>query len=276
MSITKEFSGSEIHPAIIQFQNQEHQIIEFHKLGLLGSVLSSIIHELNQPLTSMSMDADFLTLIASNPAKMSAEQIYDVGEGLQKDVQRSQKILDELRSFAQRGKKNGEVNINNIIKSCLTLTNERIRTHGVTCNINLSSNLPAVNLTINDLQFALLNLVLNSCNLLELFVTGENEFQEQIRQNYVPQITIETMLENDEVIVRATDNGLAITPALAESLQSPFTMMLVTSKQLLGGLYLTKVLVEKNNGVFKFEHKPSDNFGGSINFYEIKIKLNKP
>jgi two-component system nitrogen regulation sensor histidine kinase GlnL len=274
MSKSQEQTTVAVHPSIIQFQNQDQQIIEFHKVGLLGSVLSSLIHELNQPLTSMSMDADFLTLLAKNPTKLSAEQICDVGEGLQKDVQRSQKILDELRNFAQRKQKMGEVNLNNVLKSCLTLTNERIRTHGITFEINLDPDIPPITGIKNDLQFALLNLILNSCNLVELFVTGENEYEDHMKHKFVPEISIQTKMDNGDVVLELADNGLELTEELKKSLQAPFTMMMVTNKQLLGGLYLTDVLVEKNNGTFCFDHRTMENFGGSVNFYEIRFKAN--
>jgi nitrogen-specific signal transduction histidine kinase len=126
----------------------------------------------------------------------------------------------------------------------------------------------------NDLQFALLNLILNSCNLVELFVTGEDEHEDLMNHKYVPEISIQTKLDKGDVVIEVADNGLELTEELKQSLQAPFTMMMVTNKQLLGGLYLTDVLVEKNNGTFCFDYRSVDNFGGSANFYEIRFKAN--
>ncbi len=281
MSETKTHSSHKMHSSIIQFENHDQQIIEFHKLGLLGSVLSSIIHELNQPLTSMSMDSDYLTIISQDPAKMSTSQILEVGQGLQKDVQRSQKILDELRSFTQRNEKTEEVNLNSILNSCLTLTKERIRMNGITCKTKFQRQLPKIVTKKNDLQFALLNLILNSCNLLELFVTAEQEYE--IR-NFIPEIAFETSIQNFDpaaiqeydLVLELSDNGLSLTSELSETLQKPYIMMKIGKRQLLSGLYLTKMLVEKNNGTFKFGNRKAQGFEGSVNFYEIKFHIKKP
>lgn len=270
-----------MHSSIIQFENHDQQIIEFHKLGLLGSVLSSIIHELNQPLTSMSMDSDYLTIISQDPAKMSTSQILEVGQGLQKDVQRSQKILDELRSFTQRNEKTEEVNLNSILNSCLTLTKERIRMNGITCKTKFQRQLPKIVTKKNDLQFALLNLILNSCNLLELFVTAEQEYEVR---NFIPEIAFETSIQNFDpaaiqeydLVLELSDNGLSLTSELSETLQKPYIMMKIGKRQLLSGLYLTKMLVEKNNGTFKFGNRKAQGFEGSVNFYEIRFHIKKP
>ncbi|NTW49173.1 MAG: hypothetical protein HGB19_05470 [Chlorobiales bacterium] len=257
-----------------QTDSEALQILELHRLSLLGAVITSVIHELNQPLTSMNMDASFLDMIAGNPDRMNPAAIGAVGKGILNDVLRCQKILDHLRLLAHRQTCAEPTDLNKVIENCFLLTNERIRSHGIALSVDLPATPVSISINPFDLEYALLSLILNACNLIEAKQEEDKSVSEQKNGQNPAVISIQLSQKNSTVKLAITDNGHAIFKKLYGQETDPILMQLPSGKTRPNGLFLARQLIKELGGEL-IPKRYDDKALGEVNLVEITLPMNR-
>ncbi|MBN2344832.1 MAG: PAS domain-containing protein [Candidatus Aminicenantes bacterium] len=199
---------------ITKQKNMELQLMQTDKLASLGQLVSGIAHEINNPNTfirgnvSIIQEAmkDILPILDEHSSKKGNLQIarlnYDVFrsnilillEDMAQGANRIKAIVDGLRKFAKRddGVLNDEVDLNEIIHSCLRLVSNQIgRKAKVT--LELDERLPRIKGNFQRLEQVLVNILINASQAIEKkmgsiavrteYLEKENENLLQIRDN---------------------------------------------------------------------------------------------
>ena len=109
------------------------------RLSTLGELVASIVHEINQPLGTIAMQANtcLARLRHDNP------DLEAVGEGLvriERAAMRAGSVIRGLMTLARRsGLQLADVDMNKVIGEVLTLARSEIGQHGITLDSNLDT-----------------------------------------------------------------------------------------------------------------------------------------
>jgi PAS domain S-box-containing protein len=212
-----------------ELELERAKTIHTAKLASLGEMATGVAHELNQPLTSMLFDADYLKTLASQirdrgdpDAALDTDEVYEIAGNLADDITRCRKIINHLRAFGRVSAGHAtSIDLNQIIQDSFILVGERLRQHDVTVELDLAPNLPPILADPNRIEQVFLNLISNAeyamGKMEERIASGEVE-----RAEYRKRLGISTRRENDTVVARVEDTGIGISEEHQEHLFEPF------------------------------------------------------
>ncbi len=199
------------------------------KLASLGQMATGVAHELNQPLTAMLFEADYLRSSFRDHLEqpdsglpIDAAELHQMGENLVQDVNRCRRIINHLRAFGRVS--SGEpthINLNQPIENSFILTQERLKQHSILLKTDLAPELPPILADSNRLEQVFLNLISNAedaMNDMERQLEGTNGKGNR----YQKVLEISTSAEDGFVVARVSDNGHGISNKDRERLFEPF------------------------------------------------------
>lgn len=165
--ITKPYLASELRARVAahlrtkhlveERQQMEEHLREREKLSSLGLLVSSVAHDLNNPLSSISGYAQLL-LFGEPDAQKAADLRLIMSE-----VERCRRIVGNLLGFARRHPaERAETELGPILRSTFDLRERFLRTSGVDAALIISDTLPLLTAVGHQLQQVFLNILLNA------------------------------------------------------------------------------------------------------------------
>jgi PAS domain S-box-containing protein len=233
---------------------RQHQVelAQVGRLSTLGEMASGIAHELNQPLTAISTNAQAsIRLLESDSSNL--EVCIDVMERIADQADRAGEIIRQLRRFVRKEPlERSEVDINELVKAVVVLIRPEIRRAGVYLELDLDEHLPRISAQPIQIEQVVLNLARNAIESLLETEQAERRLSICTRADGAQRI---------KVMVR--DNGHGIKSEVAATLFDPF----VTSKsQGMGlGLSISHGIIEAHGGKLTVNSDYRD--GAEFNFY---------
>ncbi len=198
-------------------QEQQQIIVQKSKLESLGQLAAGIAHEVNQPLTRISMGLDNI-LFTDRRGKLTNDFTVMKAKQFLEDTERIKLIIDHIKTFSRDQQLTTweKVNLNNIVQNSLLLFNEQYRKHGVTVELELAEPLPTVIGHPFRLEQVLLNLIANARDAVDEQKTKTDD------PDYKRTIAIRTRNENNLVIFEVEDNGTGIEEGFRDKVFEPF------------------------------------------------------
>ncbi|MEW6410040.1 MAG: ATP-binding protein [Nitrospirota bacterium] len=185
-----------------RLEQQLKRLAKSEKLASLGQLAAGIAHEINNPLTNVSLNIQ--TLRERLKDAITDKDILQKLEAIEKNVDKASIIVKELlQSSHQRESEFIPLNINNIINSTLTLL--RYKLNSVTIHQNLT-DVPDIIGDTGKLQQVFIN-ILN--NALEAMPDGGD-------------IYISTSCDNNDVKIEISDTGSGISDEHLTRVFDPF------------------------------------------------------
>lgn len=187
----------------------ERRILDASKLAELGTIGSSIAHELNNPLGGM---LSFLQLILMDlsPDDVLREEI----KAMEQAVLRCRDIVQNLLSFARK-QDLGDftiIDLNDVVQRATKLIELQSKSMGI--GLIVSEGVPApVQVSPNALTQAV-------CNILQNSVDAISEKQ-TMEPGWCGEIHIETENAGDDWRLRISDNGMGIKPEVQSQIFNP-------------------------------------------------------
>jgi PAS domain S-box-containing protein len=248
---------------ITKQKNMEMQLMQTDKLASLGQLVSGIAHEINNPNTfirgnvSIIQEAmkDILPILdehARNEKNLQIARLnYDVFrsnilillEDMAQGANRIKTIVEGLRKFAKRddGVLNDEVDLNEIIQSCLRLVANQIG-RKAKVSLELDDALPRVNGNFQRLEQVVVNILINASQAIE---------------KKMGAITVRTayMAKENEDLLQISDDGKGIDEKTMKQIFDPF----FTTKRNQGGtglgLSIAYGIIKEHKGRIEVESK---------------------
>lgn len=253
--------------------------IQSAKLASMGEMANGVAHEMNQPLTAMLFEAEYLKAIAQQSidvgkrtCSLDAKELYHIGDNLAQDIERSRRVTDYLRTFSDIGK--GDVvrtHINNVIENSFTLTAARLRQHGVNIERRMCADLPPIHANPHKLEQVFANLISNAEYALEEMArrvaAGEVE-----RDGYRKTLTISTHVENESVVAEVYDNGCGIPQTAKPHIFEPFFTTKPVGKGSGLGLSTCQGYVTESGGQITFESEENKGTTFTLRFPVVASK----
>ncbi len=236
------------------------KVVQTVKLAALGEMATGVAHELNQPLTAMLFEADYLRTLAQQAVEKGQETLVlevdivaQIGDDLAQDIARSRRITDYLRGFSRAS--SGEitvVNLNHPIEDSFILTAARLSQQGVHVQRHLDEDLPPILANSSKLEQVFLNLIHNAELALEE-MARRFEIGVVQRPDYRKILEISTYTDHDGVVASVYDNGCGIPEADQQRLFDPFFTTRTDREGSGLGLPISQDIITEFGGQITFE-----------------------
>ncbi len=242
-----------------ELEFERAKVIQTAKLAALGEMATGIAHELNQPLTAMLFDADYLKLLSENARAgkqpLDPDEIYQMGEDLEGDIERSRHIINHLRAFARTSPRGAStLNLNHTIKESFILVGERLKLHNVEVIFDLHPEPLLMLGKPNRLEQVLLNLISNAEYAMTEMESRVKEGRVKIAsQDFRKQLRISTYRNGDAVVAEIADNGIGIPAHKHEHIFTPFFTTKPVGEGTGLGLSISYGIVKDIDGEITFE-----------------------
>jgi signal transduction histidine kinase len=207
----------------------------------MGALVASLAHELNQPLSVIQTNAGMIELVLNDhESKLDQDPRIDRAmTGLRNANQRAATIISTLRNmFGQGRKTNSSFDFNELVNDVLLLCQPTLNGQGIQVQIQLHS--AALNFTgdKSQLQQVLLNLITNAIEAFPATFEG------------LKNITIQTNIENNRIVMSVADNGVGISPEIEAVV---FELLRTNKESGMGiGLWLSKTIIDSHQGNISF------------------------
>jgi signal transduction histidine kinase len=180
-------------------------LVQSAKMGAVGQMASGVVHEIGQPLTSISGLIDILGL--DKPTDAGKRRL----DLMKKEMERLTTIISRFKNFARVSEHTLKpLSLNEVVDATYALLEHQLQMKGVTCRIEREETLPSVQGDRNSLQQVFINLIINSMDALE----GKKDEK--------PQVLVKTYTEDGKVCVEVKDNGSGIPKEIQEKIFDPF------------------------------------------------------
>jgi two-component system, LuxR family, sensor kinase FixL len=235
-----------IHKKDLEIIKQREELLHVTRVGKLAEFVSSLAHEISQPLTAILSYAQAAQrMLAGREPKLREIFQYIIN-----DDQRAAEVIQRLRSLLKKSAPEMKpLDINALINETVVLIATDATVRNNVLKIELKSNLPLVRGDRIQLQQVLLNLISNSFDALESS-QGERE------------ILIRTLRKDtDTIIVKVKDSGCGIP---TRNMPKLFTRFFTSKPDGLGmGLSISRSIIEAHGGRLDVENNP----GPGATFY---------
>jgi len=147
------------------------------RLALVGQLMASIVHEIQQPLTSILANASAgLRHLRRQERSAELAELREILSDIHDQSSAAAKIVDRLRSFVRkRSLQLRALDVNKVANDVLRLVHADALRRGVTLRAELTPSLPVVDADRVSLQHVILNLIVNAMD-----ATNENEGEERL------------------------------------------------------------------------------------------------
>ncbi|MEQ8766468.1 MAG: ATP-binding protein [Planctomycetota bacterium] len=176
------------------------------RLTTLGTLVSGIAHEINNPLTGV---LGFLELIL---LQTEDEQVASDLRRAYDAAQRCRRIVAGLLTFARGGRdERVSFTLNDVVQRTVEIVNGSLRRAGIELSLELQEGLPAVTGDFFQIQQVLLNLITNAQHAIE-----------STRSPQGGHVTIRSTCSSDRVSLIIEDDGGGISPEDLARVFDPF------------------------------------------------------
>ncbi len=223
-----------------KIRRQRARLERMSRNATLAEVSTTLAHELNQPLSMILTNAEAAQTLLAEPRPNLSEVRAILADIVSAD-RRAGNVIRHLRALAERGEPQWEeLLLDDVIHRVLRLLASEIDEGGMTVDLSLASDLPAVQADPVLIEQVLVNLLDNACTAAVAKPSGER------------RLSIVTRAEGDEVLLEITDNG----PGLADP-QRAFEPFYSTKPGGLGmGLAIVRSIVSSHRGRVWAESAP--------------------
>ena len=232
-----------------RLESLQSELIHVSRVSAMGTMASTLAHELNQPLTAVANYVEAIRDLLASPEPADMPMIRDALDDTAKEALRAGHIVRRLRDFVARGE------VEKTIEKLPLLINEAAvlglmgaREKSVEPRFDLDPYASPVLVDKVQIQQVLINLIRNAV--------------EAMADSPLRQLTVTSRPDQRGFVrVIVADTGPGVTPEVAEQL---FTAFVSTKAEGMGlGLSICRTIVEANGGRIWMEPRA----GGGTEFH---------
>ena len=221
--------GVAVNTDITQSRMQEEMLRKSEKLAALGRLASSIAHEINNPLESIT---NLLYLVRNSSSMDDIQQYTRTAE---QELARVSEITLQTLRFHRQQNRPTQIDLADLIGTVLSLYTGRLMVRGIALETRMKPTPPVMCLE-GEIRQVLNNLIRNA---VDAMING-GKLYVRVRPGH-------NRHHREGVSMTIADTGEGIIPHILEHLFEPFH----TTKELTGtglGLWVSKGIVDKHGG----------------------------
>ena len=244
-----------------QLRQHEQQMMQVSKMVALGTLVSGVAHEINNPNNFIMLNAPLLLeawessrpileeyyekngdfLIGGMPYTEMRENIPVLFSGILDGSKRIKQIIEDLRDFVRRDGSDmtQSFDVNGVIRSAISLLSNILMKATTHFSVEYGDLLPPLKGNFQRFEQVIINLIQNACQALP---------------NTQRSIFLSTFYDEKRgcVIVKVQDEGMGISADILPRIAEPF----FTTKHDFGGLGLglsiSSRIVKEHGGILNF------------------------
>ncbi len=242
----------------------QSKLIHANKMTSLGTLVSGVAHEINNPNTFIKSNAQLFSkiwkdvepiiekygsqnkdcLLGGLPYPEVCKLAPDVIKGIDEGSIRIQHIVNNLRDFARPEKSNlnGDVNVNELVEAARSILSNQIKKYTDRFQLTSGNNIPLVKGSSQQIEQVIINLIMNSLQALK---------------NKKCAVRVSTSYDNRSkfVVIKVKDEGVGMTKDTIERITEPFyTTKLETGGTGLG-LSISYAIIKDHDGTLEFKSR---------------------
>ena len=232
-----------------QLQDTQAQLIHEQKMATLGRLAASVGHEVNNPLTILSMNVSRVILKHRKNQDMKVTEILDVFDKMEKNIERIKAVVNTLTGLLKKSEKGKfePLSLKLILEETLPLV--QFQTYldnlsGTEVDFNVPGNVPLIRGDLERLQEVFLNLFINAYHAM----AGKRHRKIGVLAEIDPR-------DSNMVAIHFRDNGSGMTEEIAKKI---FNYGFTTKPPGKGsglGLYMCKYIIELHGGTIAVDSK---------------------
>jgi signal transduction histidine kinase/ActR/RegA family two-component response regulator len=227
----------ELQANLERLQETQAQLIQADKLTALGTLLSGMAHELNNPLTTILLSAQVMKQYPLAPLLVKRV------DAIEAECERAARIVRDLLVFARRKlPERRRIDLNKVLSSQLELQTPDLELNRIRVTRDLGP-LPQVMGDPHQLQQVFLNLFTNASHAMKA-------------TNGKGTLVVRSVLHDGEVVVQVEDDGPGIPPDHLGRIFDPFFTTKVAGEGTGLGLSLSIGIIEAHGGRLSAENLP--------------------
>jgi two-component system, LuxR family, sensor kinase FixL len=205
------------------------------RVSVLGTLSSSLAHELAQPLGAILLNAEAGELLLKRP-NPDLDEIRQILIDIQRDDRRAAEVIEGLRRFLKRRQLDfAEVPVDTLIQDVATLLKSDAIARNVTLECTSDPGLPAIRGDKVHLSQVLINVLMNGMDA----VAGQAPARRQVRLQASSD-------GNGNIELTVRDSGSGIEPAAQARIFEPFFTTKASGMGM--GLSVSRTIVEAHGG----------------------------
>lgn len=239
----------------------QQQLMQASKMVALGTLVSGVAHEINNPNNFIMLNAPLLLeawesskpileeyyekngdfIIGGMPYTEMRENIPALFSGILDGSKRIKQIVEDLRGFARRDTSDmtQSLDMNAVLKSAVTLLSNVVMKSTNCFSVEYGSHLPLLKGNFQRLEQVIINLIQNACQAIRdtrkaIFVSTSHDEKRQ------------------GIIVRVEDEGVGIPPEILPHITDPFFTTRHESGGTGLGLSISSRIVKEHGGTLTF------------------------
>ncbi|MGC8865145.1 MAG: PAS domain S-box protein [Bacteroidales bacterium] len=228
---------------------QRQALIQKSRIESLGQLAAGIAHEINQPLSSISLAMENATFKLGTGIP-DMDYLKNKLETIKQNVGRIKAIIDHVKTFTRPGFNVvfNEIDLNEAVKGGLMLVFQLLKIQDIQLNLQLSKETLIVKSDQVKIEQVVINLVNNAKDALVEKELKSGPFQKTIE--------ISTRKKEGKALLIVSDNGIGMDALTLEKIFEPF-FTTKESKQGTGlGLSIVYSLVNEMMGEIKVKSQP--------------------
>jgi len=224
-----------------ELATRQKQLVHSEKLASLGTLLSGVAHELNNPLSNVSSSAQILAEEIEDPdldfKRSLVDQIVEQADRA-RDIVRTLLEFSRVRDFAWQ-----DLLLKDLVEETIVLLRGQTPSQ-VEIHLDIPDNLQ-IKVDKQRMQQVFLNLIKNALDVVgedgKIWVSGRDITKPGARR---------------EVEILIEDNGPGIPPEIREKIFDPFFTTKDVGHGSGLGLYIVHDIIEMHGGTLRVESRP--------------------
>lgn len=210
------------------------ELARVSRLTTMGELAASIAHEVNQPLTAVTNNANACLRLLANQ-NLDPDDLRRALEEIVADGNRASAVIARIRGFIKKSPtEKSELDVNEVIQEVLALVGPELQKNRVAIRCELGTTLPVVMADRVQLQQVLLNVVMNGV-----------EAMTAVTQRPRDLVVTSQIEESGDLMVTVSDSGTG----LGSEATRVFTPFYTTKANGMGmGLPISRSLIESHGG----------------------------
>ncbi|HEY4058210.1 MAG TPA: ATP-binding protein [Kofleriaceae bacterium] len=238
-------AGSAIEAVVAIGQDQsridalQQQVVRAERLATLGELAAGIVHELNNPLTSITVYSDYLVkkLEGQNAEATDVDKVRRIGAS-------AHRILRFSRDLVQYARPSGTelepVDVASVVRQSVSICEHLIERGGIELTVEVDPELPVVQAVAGQLEQVLINLITNAVHAIEGGSTSS------VRDG---KVIVRAGVDGPaSVVIEVADSGPGIPEPAREKIFEPFFTTKPDGKGTGLGLPIVRNIVEHHKG----------------------------
>jgi len=228
------------------------QLAHMDRLNMLGEMATGIAHEINQPLTAISLFAQAGKRLFG---KKNLERLPEIFDKLNQHALRASAVIERMQLMARRQESVKEVvDCHALVEDVVKLAESEARIRDMMIATSTEKKLPMVAVDTVQIQQVALNLLRNGMEAMRSVGCRDGN-----------TIAVEATLRDDgHVEIAVIDKGCGVSEAVAGNLFKPFSTTKETGMGM--GLSISRAIITAHGGNLDYRNNDS---GGATFFFTL-------